>query len=186
MGKSFFNLTRKESPKNSCKSSESSTSSSPQSPISNSCSVLRIRNSDDLRMVFDKYDTDGDGKISSSELESMCQCLENLGSSEDVESMMKTADLDGDGYISFEEYMSVNTMDADSSACMEDLRTAFTVYDRDNNGLITVDELHHVLRMMGEKKTLADCKRMIDGIDQNGDGAVDFEEFMQMMTRSSA
>lgn len=100
--------------------------------------------------------------------------------------MMSAADLDGDGFISLEEFMSVNTMEKDSSQCIEDLRNAFTLYDRDNNGLISAEELHHVLRSMGEKATLADCKSMIRAVDKNGDGAVNFEEFVQMMTRSPA
>lgn len=116
----------------------------------------------------------------------MLKCLGHSGSTEEVEAMMSAADLDGDGFISLEEFMSVNTTETDSNKCLEDLRNAFTLYDRDKNGLISAEELHHVLRSMGDQASLADCKSMIKGIDRNGDGAVNFEEFVQMMTRSPA
>lgn len=117
----------------------------------------------------------------------MLSCLGNtLVSAEEAALMMTEADLDGDGYISLEEFLSVNTMGVDSVSCMEDLRSAFAVFDRDRNGLISAEELQHVLGAMGEKASLGDCRMMIDGVDRNGDGAVNFEEFKEMMTRSRA
>ncbi|RWR94683.1 putative calcium-binding protein CML25 [Cinnamomum micranthum f. kanehirae] len=187
MGKNFFNLYKKESSKEISKSPHSSApSSSHESPPSSSSSLLQIQDPDDLRSVFNKFDANGDGKISSSELESMLNCFGNLGSAQEAESMMQAADLDGDGYISLEEFLSVNTMEMDSGSCMEDLRSAFEVFDQDRNGLISAEELQHVLGAMGEKASLGDCRMMINGVDRNGDGAVNFEEFIKMMTRSRA
>ncbi|KAL5983903.1 hypothetical protein ACLOJK_018001 [Asimina triloba] len=194
---SLFNRRGKEkkpskskSPKSSLDpsvSSRSSSSSSGESTLSTPGEIdaFRIHDADDLRQVFDRYDTNRDGRISSSELQAMLRCLGSPGSDAEVAAMMQAADLDGDGFISVEEFLSVNTMETDSSKCIEDLRNAFTVFDKDKNGLISAEELHSVLRAMGEKTSLAECRSMIKGIDRNGDGAVSFDEFMQMMTRSA-
>uniref|UniRef100_R7W3Y9 EF-hand domain-containing protein n=1 Tax=Aegilops tauschii TaxID=37682 RepID=R7W3Y9_AEGTA len=63
----------------------------------------------------------------------------------------------------------------------QDLRHAFRVFDADGNGVISPAELARVLRGLGEAATVAQCRRMIEGVDRNGDGLVSFDEFKLMM-----
>ncbi|KAL7231527.1 hypothetical protein ACSBR2_009722 [Camellia fascicularis] len=53
--------------------------------------------------IFKRFDANGDGKISSSELG---DALKGLGSvtTDEIKRMMVEIDTDGDGYISFEEF----------------------------------------------------------------------------------
>ncbi|KAF8089871.1 hypothetical protein N665_0495s0019 [Sinapis alba] len=53
--------------------------------------------------IFKKFDANGDGKISATELG---DALKNLGSAthDDIKRMMAEIDTDGDGYISYQEF----------------------------------------------------------------------------------
>ncbi|KAI3704589.1 hypothetical protein L1987_74814 [Smallanthus sonchifolius] len=57
-----------------------------------------------LERIFKRFDANGDGKISSTELG---EALKTLGSvsPEEVQRMMGELDTDGDGFISYQEYM---------------------------------------------------------------------------------
>ena len=65
----------------------------------------------------------------------------------------------------------------------EDLKEAFDVFDKDRDGLISVEELGSVLCSLGlkEGKKIEDCNEMIRKVDMDGDGMVNFVEFKSMM-----
>ncbi|KAF5778763.1 putative EF-hand domain pair protein CML [Helianthus annuus] len=71
--------------------------------------------------IFGKFDANGDGKISSSELG---EALKTLGSvtPEEVQTMMDELDTDGDGFISYEEFTNFYN---DNRGLMKDLGKIF-------------------------------------------------------------
>ncbi|PKA66995.1 putative calcium-binding protein CML10 [Apostasia shenzhenica] len=139
---------------------------------------------EEMELVFQKFDSNGDGRISSSELGAIFESLGQEVTEEELERMIREADADGDGFISLEEFVDLNTNKVDPSAALEDLRHAFSVFDLDRNGSISAEELARVMRSLGECVSLSQCRKMIDGIDQDGDGLVSFEEFKVMMSKS--
>ncbi|URD94048.1 calcium-binding protein, partial [Musa troglodytarum] len=125
----------------------------------------------DLERVFNKFDANGDGKISSAELAAVLEILSGQPpSEEELGRMMREADID------------VRRPQHCSAALEEALGPAFAAFDLDRSGSISADELAHILGGIGEGASLAQCRRMIDGVDRDGDGLVSFEEFKAMMT----
>jgi calcium-binding protein CML len=139
----------------------------------------------DLEDVFKKFDANGDGKISWLELSSILSSLGYKATEEEVQKMIKEADRDGDGFIDLQEFIELNTQGIDSASSLKDLRDAFEIFDLDRNGAISSEELHVVLKNLGEHSTIEDCQLMIKGVDCDGNGQVDFEEFKNMMSGST-
>lgn len=144
---------------------------------------------DEIRSIFSRFDKNGDGKISASEVIDSLGELGTKISIEEVQCMIKEFDTDGDGYIDLDEFVQfiqIGGLDgggADSKAGgNKELKDAFDLYDIDKNGLISAMELHKVMKMLGMKSTISDCKKMIRKVDEDGDGNVNFEEFKKMMS----
>ncbi|RLN16031.1 putative calcium-binding protein CML43 [Panicum miliaceum] len=64
-----------------------------------------------------------------------------------------------------------------------ELREAFYVFDRDEDGFVSPSELWNVMRRLGmpEGARPEDCRRMIAAHDADGDGRISFREFRAMM-----
>ena len=63
----------------------------------------------------------------------------------------------------------------------EELVEAFRVFDRDGNGFISAAELRSVKNGLGENLTDEDVDEMIRDADIDGDGQINYEEFVKMM-----
>lgn len=140
----------------------------------------------ELADAFKIFDRNGDGKISVAELGEVLRSLGDDISEADLQLMVDAVDVDGDGYIDFKEFIDLNKVAGDGAASRSDeLRAAFHVFDVDNNNYISADELHQVLTRLGQPSlTIEECSRMIEGVDADGDGLVDFAEFERMMTEN--
>ena len=93
------------------------------------------------------------------------------------------ADVNGDGEIDLEEFMHMITAAEAEDSSNRTLLAVFEVFDRDRDGFISADELLTFMRKLGEKSiTLNDCREIIHSVDKNGNGKVDFDDFVTMMS----
>ena len=65
----------------------------------------------------------------------------------------------------------------------ENLKKAFQIFDSDGNGNITVDELKSIFENNGTKKEEQLWVDIMNEVDTNRDGVINFEEFVQSMTK---
>mmetsp|Transcript_13346 Transcript_13346/g.34272 ORF Transcript_13346/g.34272 Transcript_13346/m.34272 type:complete len:158 (-) Transcript_13346:62-535(-) len=68
-----------------------------------------------------------------------------------------------------------------SDAEVAEFREVFDLVDKDRGGTIQADEVLELMQMLGMKPSKADVERMISEIDEDGNGEVDFSEFLQVM-----
>uniref|UniRef100_A0AAR2L6T6 Troponin C, slow skeletal and cardiac muscles n=1 Tax=Pygocentrus nattereri TaxID=42514 RepID=A0AAR2L6T6_PYGNA len=63
-------------------------------------------------------------------------------------------------------------------------RAAFDIFVQDaEDGCISTKELGKVMRMLGQNPTQEELQEMVDEVDEDGSGTVDFDEFLVMMVR---
>jgi len=136
------------------------------------------------RDAWHALDANGDGMLTLRELKDGCA---KAGLSADLEGKdlakhFRMADTDASGKIDYTEFMAAMISEVhvlQEEACWE----AFRVFDRDGSGKISTAELAEVLedkalRSMTNGDSL---QNILEEADANGDGEVDFEEFMAML-----
>uniref|UniRef100_A0A0B6ZYD0 EF-hand domain-containing protein n=1 Tax=Arion vulgaris TaxID=1028688 RepID=A0A0B6ZYD0_9EUPU len=147
---------------------------------------IKAHNLRELREAFRLFDKDGDGSISTEELGTVMRNLGQFPSIDELNQMLKEIDIDGDGTFSFEEFVQVmanvgGISENSQQDEEEELRQAFRVFDKSGCGYITPSDLRAVLQCMGEELTEEEIDEMIAEVDIDGDGRIDFEEFITCM-----
>jgi calcium-dependent protein kinase len=92
---------------------------------------------------------------------------------------MKMVDSDGSGEIDYSEWV-VATINKNRLLSDEKLEQAFKLFDKDDSGSISSEEVREVL---GVRKNIDESvwNEIILEVDGNGDGEISFEEFKAMM-----
>ena len=134
---------------------------------------------ENLREVFKQFDVEGTGQITK---KVFYKELVKLYGEEDAKALTNkifhTLDLDGNGDISYNEFLT-SIIDSKKFITNDRLDKAFRLFDKDGNGKLSIDEIRLVFGGDEEK-----WKEIIEDIDLNADGEVDFEEFKQLMAGS--
>lgn len=135
----------------------------------------------EFREAFSLFDKNNDGKITTKELGTVMRSLGQNPSESELADMINEVDANNDGTIDFAEFLTMMARKMKDTDSEEEIREAFKVFDRDNNGFISSQELRHVMTSIGEKLTDEEVDMMIKEADANGDGRIDYNEFVQLL-----
>mmetsp|Transcript_9941 Transcript_9941/g.15946 ORF Transcript_9941/g.15946 Transcript_9941/m.15946 type:complete len:175 (-) Transcript_9941:262-786(-) len=66
----------------------------------------------------------------------------------------------------------------------EEFRDAFKLFDKDGDGVITVEEIFEVFQSLGFKEySKNDVKKMVKAVDVDGNGTIDLDEFIALLRK---
>ncbi|CBI34166.3 hypothetical protein VitviT2T_021291 [Vitis vinifera] len=147
----------------------------------NNGDVLTAEQIAEFQEAFCLFDMDGDGCITLDELATVMKSLEHSTTKEELQTMMDEVDVDGNGTIEFGEFLNLMARKMKESEAEEELKEAFKVFDKDQDGYISANELRNVMFNLGERLTDEEAEQMIREADLDGDGQVNYEEFVRMM-----
>ena len=86
----------------------------------------------------------------------------------------------------FSKYYNLNILnfrEFHDSDIEEEIREAFRVFDKEGNGFISTLELSAVLQNIGEVLSEEETDELIAEADIDGDGNINYEEFVAMLFR---
>eukprot|EP00928_Gymnodinium_smaydae_P037889 TRINITY_DN26246_c0_g1_i1.p1 TRINITY_DN26246_c0_g1~~TRINITY_DN26246_c0_g1_i1.p1 ORF type:complete len:775 (-),score=155.83 TRINITY_DN26246_c0_g1_i1:196-2520(-) len=126
-----------------------------------------------IRLIFQRIDKSGDGRIS---LEEMCSGLEEIGAEAgvgEIIDILKSMDTDGSGMIEYTEFIAAAMAGNKSAFSDEACKAAFKVFDEDGSGTIDMKEIREKL---GDEA----AQSLIEA-DTDGDGTVSIDEFKHLI-----
>merc|ERR1719387_57584 len=140
-----------------------------------------------LRDTFMQLDDNGDGLLS---VQEMRDGLAKAGLKEippDLQQIMEQVDSDGSGVIDYTEFLAA-TLDKKQYIQEDVCWSAFRLFDKNGDGTISKQELDQVLNQ-GDVEEAMGAKAIAElmaQVDTNGDGEIDFQEFMAMMKNDAS
>nr|XP_020022718.1 calcium-binding protein 4 [Castor canadensis] len=142
---------------------------------------------EELQAAFEEFDTDQDGCIGYRELGDCMRTLGYMPTEMELIEISQHVKMRMGGFVDFEEFVElIGPKLREETAHMlgvRELRIAFREFDRDRDGRITVAELRQAApSLLGEPLEGTELDEMLQEMDLNGDGTIDFDEFVMMLS----
>ena len=127
--------------------------------------------------MFKEIDENSDGVLTFDEIKKGIKCCNLDINDDDLIKLFNDMDTDKNGLINYTEFVA-SLMDYEKSISKEHLIKCFQNYDEDHSGKIDFIEFCKIIKPQNddEKKEL---KILYDQFDDNGDGEIDIDEFIQ-------
>lgn len=132
-----------------------------------------------LRDVFLEIDKNGDGTLSADEIQEAIQKFEFKF---DVTEIIKQFDSDQNGFINYTEFLTA-TVDRSRAYSKDRIREVFDIFDKNHDDKIDLNELKLLLGCSHNSEST--ILKILKEADTNGDGEIDFDEFLTQVGKYS-
>mmetsp|Transcript_16495 Transcript_16495/g.29738 ORF Transcript_16495/g.29738 Transcript_16495/m.29738 type:complete len:508 (+) Transcript_16495:29-1552(+) len=142
--------------------------------------VLAYEDLRELGEAFKAIDVNCDGFITKDELERVFKkSMPIADATLHVDRIFQEIDRDNSGYLDYSEFLRA-TIDTKLLINQKNLKRAFDMFDKDNNGVIKTEELRHLFEN-GDSLDDTIWEDMLEAIDSSKDGEIDIFKFESML-----
>ncbi|KAI8389256.1 hypothetical protein BD560DRAFT_381041 [Blakeslea trispora] len=134
-----------------------------------------------LQAKFDSL-TNGNG-MTAETLKQIYQMAKIEVTDAEINEQIRAADAKGNGKVDFDDFMAVMNKQHEANA-EEGVLRVFEMIDTDKDGQISSADLKRGISLFGKSVSDADVEDMMSSADVDGDGLINYEEFLKIMTPS--
>eukprot|EP00106_Octopus_bimaculoides_P001020 XP_014768462.1 PREDICTED: troponin C-like [Octopus bimaculoides] len=136
----------------------------------------------DAQQAFNLFDKKGDGAVPTKELNNVFKSLALHVADHKLQLWVDEMDEEATGFIGWEKFCTLFKRKVQEDEDEREVREAFRVLDKNNQGVIDVEDLRWILKSLGDDLNDEEIQDMINETDTDGSGTVDYEEFKTLMT----
>ena len=127
-----------------------------------------------LKDIFYLVDQDKDNKIDTNEVGVTLRALGIYLSQEDISQITKEIDPSGCGKVTYEQFKDLYITQLSTNKKVNDLVKAFKSFDKENKGVINLNELKHGLTVLGEPLSDYEIELLMEEANCDENGNVDY------------
>jgi len=146
---------------------------------------LNAKQKKDIRDAFDAFDSKGTGQMDARELKVAMRALGFEPRKNEIKKLVAQVDKNNTGALCFADFLDIICIKLAEKDTKDEILKAFKLFDRDQTGKITFQNLQQIAAELGEGLNDEEVQEMIAEADLDGDNAVNEEEFFNIMKKTS-
>jgi Ca2+-binding EF-hand superfamily protein len=133
----------------------------------------------ECRNIFLQLDKDCDGTMSIAELGEALKLMNQNPNEEELNQILKEFDKDCSGFLEFSEFLQIVAYNINESNTEEELLEGLKIIDRDQDGIISCEDLKLFLTCVGERLSEDEADNLLRDLDPRGEGFIRYSDLIR-------
>ena len=135
----------------------------------------------ELKEAFNMFDRDKDGLINYNELGNVLQSQGFNPTNQELLEMIADVDENEDEKINFEEFLILMHSRLKKADIENELNEAFSVFDKNGSGIISVREFKRIMGSLGDKISEDEVDEIIQKVDPKNRGYINYKDLTKII-----